>query len=156
MFKLLSKIFFKFADLHFLRRKLLLTMVIKGPEDRVHIGEMCDLQDVILNTNSGHIFIGDHSFFGQGCMLLTGTHDLSLLNRERQQNHPREGRDIKIGRGVWISSGAIVCGNVSIGDNVVIAAGAVVTKDCLEPAIYGGIPARKLRNLLKTDADNRA
>ena len=147
MIKFISKVFFKFADLQFLRKKLLLTIVIKGPTDRVHIGDMVDLQDVILNTNSGHIYIGDHSFFGQGCMVLTGTHDPSLINRARQQDHPKSGRDIRIGKGVWVSSGAIICGNVTIGDNVVIAAGAVVTKDCLDAGIYGGIPASKIRAL---------
>ena len=149
MIKFISKVFFKYADLQFLRKKLLLTVAIKGPVDRVHIGDMVDLQDVILNTNSGHIYIGDHSFFGQGCMVLTGTHDPMLTNRARQQDHPKEGRDIKIGKGVWVSSGAIICGNVTIGDNVVIAAGAVVTKDCLDEGIYGGIPAKKLRALNK-------
>lgn len=147
MFKFISKVFFKYSDLEFLRRKLLLTPVIKGPVDRVHIGQMVDLQDVILNTNSGHIYIGDHSFFGTGCMVMTGTHYTAYRDRERQQNHPREGRDITIGRGVWISSGAIICGNVKIADDVVIAAGAIVTKDCLEPGVYAGIPARLLKSI---------
>ena len=147
MFKFLSRVIFKYADLGYLRNKLLLTVVIKGPKERVHIGAQVDLQDAILNTNSGEIFIGDHTFCGQGCMILTGTHDPLLHNRDRQQNHPKEGYDIHIGSGVWISSGAIICGNVRIADNAVIAAGSVVVKDCLEPALYGGIPARKIKNL---------
>lgn len=147
MLKFITRVFFKLCDLEYLREKLLLTAVIKGPKDRVHIGAQVDLQDVILNTNSGHIYIGDHTFCGQGCMILTGRHDPLFKDRNRQQNHPAEGYDIHIGRGVWIASGAIICGNVRIADHAVIAAGSVVVKDCLEAAIYAGIPAKKVRSL---------
>lgn len=147
MIKFISRVIIKFSDLQYLREKLLLTIVIKGPRHKVHIGSQVDLQDAILNTNSGHIYIGDHTFCGQGCMILTGYHDPLFKNRERQQNHPREGFDIHIGKGVWLASGTIICGNVRIGDNAVIAAGSVVVKDCLEAAIYAGIPAKKIRDL---------
>jgi len=149
MIKIVTRIYtyFLFKFLRYLRRKLLLTSVIVGPQDRAHISKNCDLQDVILNTNSGHIYIGEHTFFGSGCMVLTGSHYTNYRDRQRQQDHPREGRDIHIGRGVWIASGAIICGNVRIADDVVIAAGSVVIKDCPEAAIYGGIPAKKIKSL---------
>jgi acetyltransferase-like isoleucine patch superfamily enzyme len=148
MIKIISRILFKYCDLQYLRKKLLLTIVVKGPIERLHLGRNVDLQDAVLNTNSGSIYIGDHSFCGHGCMILTGTHDYSLTNRERQQEHPVGGCDIHIGNGVWIASGAIICGNVTIVDNVVIGAGAVVVKDCLEPGFYAGIPALKIKDLL--------
>jgi acetyltransferase-like isoleucine patch superfamily enzyme len=149
MLRFFSKVFIKFLMLNgdYLRSKLLLQSVIIGPKDRVHIGKQTDLQNVILNCNSGHIYIGDHAFCGQNCMILTGTHDPLLLDRERQQNHPTKGNDIHIGRGVWISSGATILGGVTIGDHAVIAAGAVVTKDCLEGRIYGGVPAREIKTI---------
>jgi len=149
MRKLLSKIITQLLlpDLEYFRSKLIITKLVYGPKDRLHLGKMVDLQDTIFNTKTGHIYIGDHTFFGQGCMVLTGYHNPLSRNRDRQQNHPTEGRDIFIGKGVWVASGAIVCGNVKIGDDVVIAAGAVVTKDCIEAGIYAGIPAIKIKNL---------
>lgn len=134
-------------DLEYLRRKLILTKVVYGKKERVHIGKRCNLQDAILNTNSGSIYIGDYVFCGQGCMILTGTHYEHYLGVDRMVNHPVEGNDIHIGNSVWLASGAIVCGNVRIGNNVIIAAGAVVTKDCLEEGIYGGVPAKFIRPL---------
>ncbi|MBY0425347.1 MAG: hypothetical protein K2Q22_06905 [Cytophagales bacterium] len=149
MLKVLRKLYtkFLFTLLKYLKSKLLITSVIIGPKNRVTIGSFVDLQNTILNTNSGNIYIGDHTFFGHNCMVLTGMHDPTLRNRERQQCHFTFGRDIHIGSGVWIASGVTICGNVKIVDNVVIAAGAVVVKDCLEPAIYGGIPAKKIKDL---------
>lgn len=146
VYKIYSKLLFKY--LTYLKKKLLITSVVIGPPNRVHIGFQTDLQNAILNTNSGSIFIGDYTFFGHNCMLLTGMHDPSLRDRSRQQDHLKEGRDIHIGKGVWLASGVIVCGNVTIVDNVVIAAGAVVVKDCLESGIYAGVPAVKIKDLL--------
>ena len=63
---------------------------------------------------------------------------------------PSSGYDIRIGRGTWIASGAIITGGVTVGDNVIVAAGAVVTKDVPDFSIAAGIPARVIgdtRNL---------
>ena len=48
-----------------------------------------------------------------------------------------------IGKDVYIGTGAILLPGVKIGDHVTIAAGSVVTRDCLEPGIYMGSPCRK-------------
>lgn len=147
--RFISRVFVKIlmADGDYLRKKLLLTPVVYGPDGRVHLGQGVNLQNVILNTNSGEITIGDFSFFGHDCMVLTGKHDASLRDIARREDHQRSGNDINIGRGVWISSRVTILGGVSIADNAVIAAGAVVVSNCTEPAIYGGIPAQKIREL---------
>lgn len=131
----------------YLRSKLLHHVLVVGPAERLHLGDRLDLQDAVLNVNSGHIFIGDDSFCGAGVMILTGKHDVSKRGRDRQQDHPREGNDIKIGKGVWLSSRVTVCGPCVIVDDVVVAAGAVVVSDLLSPGIYGGVPARFLKPL---------
>lgn len=127
-------------------KTVLNTPTIRGPKSRLHIGQNVSLQDTLFNTVSGHIYIGDYSFFGEKCMLLTGTHDYNKTLLERQF-HPESGNDIHIGKGVWICSGSIILGNTKIADHVVIAAGSVVTKSCLVPGIYGGIPSRLLKPL---------
>lgn len=51
-----------------------------------------------------------------------------------------------VGNDVWIGHGAIIIAGVTIGDGSVIAAGSVVTKDVEPYSIYGGNPARKIKN----------
>ena len=88
--------------------------------------------------------------FGENVMIITGKHlDIMDANAKNLPEHhvPREGRDIKIGRDCFIGSGAIINGNVKIGDHSVVAAGAVVTKDVPERVMVGGIPANIIKQL---------
>jgi acetyltransferase-like isoleucine patch superfamily enzyme len=128
----------------YLRKKLLIQHAVHGPDDRLHIGRDTDPNDTVFNTMSGHIYIGDYTIFGHHCQVLTGTHPTDAFLNDRRQ-HPMEGRDIRIGRGVWIGSGAIILGGVKIASHSVIAAGAVVRNDCPEAAIYAGNPAVAVR-----------
>ncbi|MBS1861341.1 MAG: hypothetical protein JSS68_06455 [Actinobacteria bacterium] len=116
--------------------------VFGGPQDRVEIASGVVLNDALLNVSSGGITIGEHTFFGHGVSLLTGTHDIAQFGLARQRAIPAEGRDIRIGRGAWISSNATVLGPCSIGDDAVVAAGAVVTQDVPPGAIVAGVPAK--------------
>jgi acetyltransferase-like isoleucine patch superfamily enzyme len=114
-----------------------------NPGRRVFLGQKVRLNNATLNVVSGDIRIGDYSFLGSGVSLLTGTHDYSLRGPERQTASPASGRDIVIGSGVWIASNATVMGPCRIGDDAVVAAGAVVTMpEVPAGAIVGGIPAR--------------
>ena len=126
-----------------LRQGLMQTPGIWGERDRVHVGENVHLVDAILNTSSGTITIGDHSFFGHGVSLITGTRHIEKDGVERQ-TYPTKGRDIVIGRSVWIASNAVVLGPCRIGDRAVIAAGAIVRSDVEAGAIVAGVPARKV------------
>ena len=112
---------------------------------RVFLGENVKLNNAVLNTVSGNIRIGDHSFLGSGVSLLTGTHDVALLERDRQYSAPAAGRDIVIGHGVWIASNATVLGPCTIGDHAVVAAGALVKSDIPSGMIAAGVPACLLR-----------
>ncbi len=118
-----------------LRLHLAHTPLIWGDRKRLHLGARVHLVDAVINLRSGTISIGDDSFMGHGVMLLTGKHDMGLRGAARHDAVPDHGRDIHIGKGVWVASGAIVIGPCQIGDNTVIGAGAVVT---------GQIPADSL------------
>ncbi|EGR4062134.1 CatB-related O-acetyltransferase [Vibrio cholerae] len=50
-----------------------------------------------------------------------------------------------IGHDVWIGDNVIICGGVSIGNGVIIAAGSIVTKSLMDYGVYGGIPARLIK-----------
>jgi acetyltransferase-like isoleucine patch superfamily enzyme len=133
-------------DGNYLRRKLLLQHAVHGEPERLVIGQETDLNDTLFNTMGGRIVVGDYSFFGHGCMVLTGRHDYNRRLLERKQ-HGDSGGDVVIGQGVWIGSGAILLGPLRIGDHAVIGAGSLVTRDCAAGGLYMGHPARWVRQI---------
>lgn len=118
---------------------------VEGPPERLVVGSGVVVNDALLNTASGRIEIGDYSFFGHGVSLLTGTHQITERGIARQRSVPESGRDIVIGKGVWVASQATVLGPCVVGDDAVIAAGSLVTEDVPARAVVGGVPARPLR-----------
>lgn len=119
-----------------------------GRWERVHLGGRVSAVNTLFNVASGDIYVGDDTIFGHGCMLLTGRHEFKDGHRVLDRGDvPGEGNDIRIGSGCWIASGAIITGGVTIGDDVIVAAGAVVTADVPSRVMVGGVPARVLREL---------
>lgn len=102
----------------------------------VFINACCCFQD------QGGITIGDGALIGHKVVLATLNHGLSPDGRHT--NYPAP---IVIGKNVWIGSNATVLQGVTIGDNAVIAAGAVVTKDVPENAVMGGVPAKIIKTI---------
>ena len=117
-----------------------------GAEDRLHISELAAVSTCFFNTNSGDITIGDYTFAGSGVSILAGSHDMKLKGLLRRDAEMIEGCDIVIGEGVWLASNCTILGPANIGDNAVIAAGAVITPGTIVPnnSIYGGVPAKKI------------
>ena len=113
--------------------------------DRVYVGNNVRLFDTLLNVVGAEIRIDDEVFFGHRVMLLAGAHDYKAFGVDRQ--HAVSGRPIRIGRGAWIGSGAIVLGGVCIGEGAVVAAGAVVTHDVPPRTVAAGVPARVVENI---------
>jgi len=68
-----------------------------------------------------------------------------LAPEERQTTYPAP---IILGRNVWVGSNATILQGVTIGDNAVIGAGAVVTKDVEANTIVGGVPARFIKSII--------
>ena len=103
-----------------------------------------------FNTASGKITVGKNTVFGERVMVLTGKH----LNIQEAANKalslhdvPENGRDVNIGFGCYIGSGAIIIGPVQIGDFSVIGAGSVVMKNVPKKTFYAGNPARMIRKI---------
>lgn len=85
------------------------------------------------------IRIGDDVMLGPAVQLYTVTHPLDAALR---QTGIEQAKPITIGNRVWIGGGAIILPGVTIGDDAVIAAGSIVTKDVLAAAVVKGNPAR--------------
>jgi len=123
------------------------TPTIWGDAERIKLANNVHLVNTLLNVNSGSIEIGENTFFGHNVSLLTGTHPIEEIGAARQ-TFPTEGRDIIIGSGVWVSTNAVILGPCTIGDNAVIAAGAIVLGGFIPPnTVYGGVPARLIKNI---------
>ena len=105
-------------------------------------------KSVYFNTRSGSIFVGKNTKFSENVMVLTGKH-INIAESERSglplHSVPEEGRDIHIGRDCFIGGGAIILGNIKIGDKAVIGAGAVVVKDVPARTMVAGVPAKVIQ-----------
>jgi acetyltransferase-like isoleucine patch superfamily enzyme len=115
-----------------------------GDERRLQIHKTAQVHNAMFNTVSGTIEIRAHAFFGHGVSVLTGTHDIEKVGAARSRAFPRRGRDILIEEGAWVASNATILGPCVIGENAVVAAGAVVTDDVPARTIYAGVPARRV------------
>lgn len=138
---------------YFLKNKLLATWwytyYCKGDRRKLHFGKNVSPVNTLFNVASGHITIGDNTIFGHNVMVLTGKHE--FLDGRRKSlttkglETPLEGYDINIGSGCWIASGVIITGKVNIGDNVIIGAGSVVTKNIPSGVFAAGVPAKVIK-----------
>ena len=102
----------------------------------VFINACCDFQD------QGGITLGDNCLVGHNVVFATLNH--GFAPEERQSMLPAP---IVVGRNVWIGSNSTILQGVTIGDNSIIAAGSVVTKDVPANAIVAGVPARFIRSI---------
>ena len=91
----------------------------------------------------GGIDIGDDVLIGPNVQLISSSHPLDPATRRRSITTA----PIRIGRGAWIAAGATVLQGVTVGDDAVVAAGAVVTKDVPPRTLVAGVPARVIRAL---------
>ena len=103
---------------------------------RVFINAGCRFQD------QGGITIGDDCLIGHNAMLCTLNHRLAPENRKDMHPAP-----IVIENNVWLGASVTVLPGVTIGENSVIAAGAVVSKDVPANVVAGGVPARVIKEI---------
>jgi acetyltransferase-like isoleucine patch superfamily enzyme len=124
---------------------------VTGPRGRLHVEPGCATNNTVFNTASGTIRIGPDTLFSHDCHVLTGTHQFwsgrraALVADSPIPEVPTEGRDIVIGAGCFFGVNVIIVGPVTIGDDVVVAAGAVVTRDVPSGSFAAGVPATHRR-----------
>ncbi len=91
-----------------------------------------------------HIFIGDDTSVGDRTIITA--HANIPSNTRLKQIYPRKIFKTVIGKGVWIMPNVTIAPGVTIGDEAVIATGSVVTKDVPPRCLFGGVPARLLKD----------
>jgi len=87
---------------------------------------------------------GDNCMLGPGVHIYTAAHPLDPTERNSGREYAKP---ITFGNNVWIGGSAVINPGVSIGDNVVIASGAVVTRDVPDNVVVGGNPARIIKEI---------
>jgi acetyltransferase-like isoleucine patch superfamily enzyme len=103
---------------------------------RVYVNHACTFLDM------GGITLEDDVLIGPKVNLITENHPLDPVNRRSLICKP-----IVIKRNAWIGAAATILPGVTIGENAVVAAGAVVTSDVLPNTVVGGVPAKIIKTI---------
>ena len=114
----------------------------------VHFGKNIYANFNLTLVDDTHIYVGDYTMFGPNVTVATAGHpiDPELRRKGYQYNAP-----VRIGKNCWLGAGVIVLPGVTVGDNVVIGAGSVVTKDIPSNVVAVGNPCRVLRPVGQKD-----
>ena len=116
----------------------------------VHFGKNVYANFGLTMVDDTHIYVGDGTMFGPNCVIATAGHpiDSELRARQLQFNMP-----VHIGKNCWLGAGVLVMPGITIGDNSVIGAGSVVTKDIPANVIAVGNPCKVLREIGEHDKE---
>ncbi len=116
----------------------------------VHFGKGVYANFNLTLVDDTHIYVGDYTMFGPNVTLATAGHPIIPELREQgyQYNAP-----VRVGNNCWLGAGVIVLPGVTIGDNVVVGAGSVVTKDLPSNVVAVGNPCRVLRPVGEKDRE---
>lgn len=116
----------------------------------VHFGNNVYCNFGVTMVDDTHIYVGDNTMFGPHVVVATAGHPILPQLREKayQYNAP-----VHIGKNCWLGAGVLVMPGVSIGDNSVIGAGSVVTKDIPSDVVAAGTPCRVLREIGEHDRE---
>jgi len=110
----------------------------------VHIGARVFVNFGCFFIDTRDITLGDEALVGPACQFLGADHPLDAGQRRAGWE---SGRPIAIGAGAWLGGGVIVLPGVTIGENAVVGAGSVVTRDVPPGVVAVGNPARAIRTL---------
>jgi acetyltransferase-like isoleucine patch superfamily enzyme len=108
----------------------------------LRIGRNVFFNSGVKIQDQGGVVIEDGALIGHNVVIATINHGMNPTHRADICLSP-----VRIGKNVWIGANATICPGVSIGDGAVIAAGAVVTGDVPKNTVYGGVPAKFIKEI---------
>lgn len=116
----------------------------------VHFGKGVYANFNLTLVDDTHIYVGDYTMIGPNVTLATAGHPINpeLRRKGMQFNMP-----IHIGKNCWLGAGVIVMPGVTIGDNTVIGAGSIVTRDIPSGVVAVGNPCHVLREVGEHDRE---
>jgi acetyltransferase-like isoleucine patch superfamily enzyme len=111
--------------------------------NKVFINQCCTIYDM------GGVDIADLVMIGPNVNIITSGHPMEPTKRRAYI----EAKPIVIQRNVWIATAATILGGVTVGENSVVGAGAVVTKDVPANSFVAGVPAKVIRSISKENVE---
>lgn len=108
--------------------------------------------------DDAEVIIGDNCNFGPNVTIVTPIHPMladerrEMLNEKGEKRHMCYAKPVRIGNDCWFGASVTVCPGVTIGDNCVIGAGSVVTRDIPSDSFAAGVPCRVIRTLSEKDS----
>lgn len=105
---------------------------------------ICGIAKIVISDN---VMMGPHVF------IITGSHRIDVIGEYMinvKEKLPENDQNVLIEEDVWIGANVIILKGVTIGKGSIIAAGSVVTKNIEPYSIYGGVPARKIKDRFLT------
>lgn len=112
----------------------------------LHIGNNVFINSGCKFQDQGGIYIGDGALIGHNVVIATINHDFNPEKRRGMYPKP-----VTVGKNVWIGSNSTICPGVKIGDNAVIGAGSVVTRDVPENMVAVGIPSKVIKSIFEEE-----
>ncbi|MBR1530685.1 MAG: sugar O-acetyltransferase [Eubacterium sp.] len=122
----------------------------------IYLGKNCFVNYNCIFLDVAPITLGDFVWIGANVTLATPMHPY-LAEERIIRDYPDGTHDLEYAKPIvikdncWICSGAVISGGVTVGENSIIAAGAVVTKDVPANSIVGGVPAKVIRQIDEND-----
>lgn len=110
----------------------------------IHVGKHFIANYNVTILDIAPVHIGDYCMIGPNTLIVTVNHPLSPMKRRKKTGIAKP---ITIGNDVWIGGNCTILPGVTIGNNVVIAAGSVVTKDIPDNCVVAGVPAKKIKDI---------
>ncbi len=114
----------------------------------IEVGDNFYANHGLIILDPGKVTFGDNVFIGPNCGFYTPQHPLDSETRATGLEYAFP---IKVGNNVWFGGNVIVMPGVNIGDNTVIGAGSVVTKDLPSNVIAAGNPCKVIREITEAD-----
>ncbi len=114
--------------------------------EKLHIGNNVSIHTMCYVDAMGGIEIGDNVSIAHQSSLVSFDHTFSDPSTPIKYNRVEKGKFV-IEDDVWIGCGCRIQQGVTIHSRSIIAAGAVVTKDVDAHSLYGGVPAKKIKNI---------
>lgn len=111
--------------------------------ENTYVGEYCNIR-----ASGGKIQIGENCLISQHISLIAVNHVIDGTNPIIYSGWEKERNFIEIGNDVWIGANSIILPGTKIGNGAIVAAGAVVRGEIPPYTIYGGVPAKKIKNRL--------